>query len=99
MIKKLLTYIFLYSTIVIQVNAQQTCTTVGQNPSTAFPVCGTSVFNQSTVPICGDRPLSAPGCSGVQLSDKNPYWYKFTCFTGGTLGFLITPLDLNEDYD
>lgn len=31
--------------------------------------------------------------------DKNPYWYKFSCFTSGTLSFLITPNNLNDDYD
>jgi gliding motility-associated-like protein len=29
----------------------------------------------------------------------NPFWYKFTCFTGGTLGFVVTPNDLADDYD
>lgn len=29
----------------------------------------------------------------------NPYWYKFTCYEGGTLGFTITPNDLEDDYD
>jgi gliding motility-associated-like protein len=31
--------------------------------------------------------------------DKNPYWYKFTCYTAGTLGFTITPKTLDDDYD
>lgn len=77
----------------------QMCTTLGQNPSTAFPVCGTSVFSQSTVPYCGGTAI--PGkCSETDgLTDTNPFWYKFTCFSGGTLGFLITPSDLNDDYD
>lgn len=77
----------------------QTCTTPGQNPSTAFPVCGTSVFAQISVPICGGRAVPNPGCNSNILTDKNPFWYKFTCFTSGTLGFLITPLTLSEDYD
>ncbi|MEP7109810.1 MAG: gliding motility-associated C-terminal domain-containing protein, partial [Ferruginibacter sp.] len=38
-------------------------------------------------------------CSAVQFNDKNPYWYKFTCFSAGTLGFLITPNTLTDDYD
>lgn len=77
----------------------QTCTALGQNPTTAFPVCGTSTFSQSTVPICGGRPIPAPTCQNTGTTDKNPFWYKFTCFQSGTLEFLITPLDLNEDYD
>ncbi|HEY6063643.1 MAG TPA: gliding motility-associated C-terminal domain-containing protein [Chitinophagaceae bacterium] len=78
------------------------CTTLGQTPTTAFPVCGTSTFHQSQVPICVNKdPLFVPGCTGDQCAyaDKNPFYYKFTCFTSGTLGFLITPLAANEDYD
>lgn len=77
----------------------QTCTTVGQNPSTAFPVCGTSVFSQSIVPYCGGTSVPGPCSSTDGLTDTNPFWYKFTCFKAGTLGFLITPQDLNDDYD
>ena len=80
----------------------QLCTAPGQTPSTAFPVCGTSTFQQTTVPICNSHDLYVPGCSGTggaQYQDKNPYWYKFTCFASGTLGFLITPNNLGDDYD
>jgi gliding motility-associated-like protein len=77
----------------------QTCTAPGQNPSTAFPVCGTSTFSQTSVPQCGGRPMPFKGCPGDGLTDINPFWYKFTCFQSGTLGFLITPNDLGDDYD
>jgi gliding motility-associated-like protein len=79
----------------------QACTTLGQTPSTAFPVCGTSVFQQKDVPICGGTKITAP-CTmgtGAVLNDKNPFWYKFTCYTAGTLGFTITPANLSDDYD
>lgn len=79
----------------------QACTTLGQTPSTAFPVCGVDTFSQSIVPNCGDKAIPGP-CSnvgGVVLSDLNPFWYKFTCFKSGTLGFLIQPDDPNDDYD
>lgn len=33
------------------------------------------------------------------FQDKNPYWYKFTCFTSGTLGFEIVPSNIDDDYD
>ena len=75
----------------------QTCTTPGQNPATAFPVCGTSTFHQSEVPLCSNPEVVVPGCE--KLPATNPFWYKFTCYASGTLGFLITPSDLNEDYD
>ncbi len=80
----------------------QPCTELGQTPSTAFPVCGTSVFTQNTVPLCSTNNIFVPGCSGTGTggyANKNPFFYKFTCFTAGTLGFLITPLANNEDYD
>ncbi len=31
--------------------------------------------------------------------DLNPYWYKFTCFTAGTLGLVIAPNNSGDDYD
>jgi len=77
----------------------QGCTTLGQNPSTAFPVCGTGVFSQNTVPICVNPTLPVPGCSADVNYGKNPFWYRFTCFTTGTLGFTINPLSITEDYD
>ena len=78
----------------------QNCSTLGQTPGTAFPVCGTADFKQQTVSACGGRLIPVPGCNdGAQYSDINPYWYKFTCFASGTLGFTITPLTSSDDYD
>ena len=98
MIKKVLALIVFCFSIITFSKAQPVCTTLGQNPSTAFPVCGTSVFSQTTVPFCGGRNIPAPSCPRGPFSDKNPFWYKFTCFATGTLGFQITP-NTPEDYD
>ncbi|MGZ5246464.1 MAG: gliding motility-associated C-terminal domain-containing protein, partial [Flavitalea sp.] len=76
----------------------QDCTTLGQNPGTAFPVCGTGKFVQNEVPLCGIRNIPTP-CPGNIYTDINPFWYKFTAFSGGTLGFIITPNNLSSDYD
>lgn len=84
------------------VSFAQTCTTLGQTPETAFPVCGTTSFQQTTVPICSTNSLFVPGCTGsgsANYENKNPFWYKFTCYQSGTLGFLITPSNLGDDYD
>lgn len=78
------------------------CTTLGQTPSTAFPVCGSTTFRQTTVPLCSSNKLFVPGCSGTGNADyenRNPFWYKFTCYQSGTLSFVINPLITNEDYD
>lgn len=78
----------------------QVCTTLGQTPSTAFPVCGITKFEQNNVPICSSNDLFVPGCpDGAGYANKNPFWYKFTCYVSGTLGFVITPNDLMDDYD
>ncbi|MEP7108907.1 MAG: PKD domain-containing protein, partial [Ferruginibacter sp.] len=62
--------------------AQTQCNDLGQNPGTAFPVCGTDTFSIASVAICGDKKVpNPPACTAVQFTDKNPYWYKFTCFT------------------
>ena len=89
------------SLILFQKSLQaQVCNQLGQTPASAFPVCGTTLFSQTTVPIClnGIVPVPCPA-SNVTFYDRNPYWYKFTCFTTGTLGFFITPLTLSDDYD
>ena len=81
--------------------AQSPCTTLGQTPATAFPVCGSSVFTQTSVPPCVNSTVTAPCASGTGnvYQDLNPYWYKFTCFASGSLGFLIQPKDSTDDYD
>ncbi len=79
----------------------QACTTLGQTPSTAFPVCGTNTFTQASVPLCATNSLFVPGCSGggASYENRNPFFYRFTCYRSGSLGFVITPLAANEDYD
>lgn len=79
----------------------QECTAPGQNPWTAFPVCATTIFNQTTVPPCKTHDLTVPGCSGdnADYGDLNPFWYKLTCYESGSLGFLINPKDAGDDYD
>lgn len=81
----------------------QPCTAPGQNPSTAFSVCGSTAFIQNKVPHCKTDNLFVPGCSqgidDLAYDDRNPFWYRFTCSTSGTLGFLIDPHDEEQDYD
>lgn len=88
-------------TVMLYKSFAQPCTTLGQTPSTAFPVCGTTVFTQASVPICATNSLFVPGCSGdgANYENRNPFFYRFTCYQSGTLGFTITPLAANEDYD
>ncbi len=91
----------LFCVLGLSVNGwSQACTALGQNPSTAFPVCGATTFTQTTVPLCNNGVVPAKGCANTTFATANPYWYKFTCYQSGTLGFVITPLNTKpEDYD
>src|ERR1700759_2653604 len=97
--KLLIVSVFLF--FVLLTRAQSPCTALGQTPATAFPVCGSSVFTQSSVPACVNGNVTAPCSAGTGniYEDLNPYWYKFTCFVSGTLGFTIAPKDAGDDYD
>jgi gliding motility-associated-like protein len=100
-VKSLLKIVLVFcisATIPIWLDAQ-VCSALGQNPTTAFPVCGLTVFVQNAVPLCGNRTIPTLCNDGTVYGDKNPYWYKFTCYLPGKLGFLITPSNLTEDYD
>lgn len=90
---------FFIALILYEVGAGQTCTTLGQNPTTAFPVCGTTTFEQKVVPFCGGRKVPTPCTDNAGYSDINPFWYKFTCFSSGKFAFTITPINSNDDYD
>lgn len=101
MIKKLFLLLWVGVSMFPLVARSQACTTLGQTPSTAFPVCGTTTFTQASVPLCATNSLFVPGCSGTgaNYENRNPFFYRFTCYTSGSLGFVITPLAPNEDYD
>jgi gliding motility-associated-like protein len=83
----------------IGIASAQNCSNIGQTPASAFPVCGTAVFSQSNVPICGNTDIPVPCNDGALYQDKNPFWYKFTCYTAGSLGFIIKPNVASDDYD
>ena len=95
-------YIFILSFFVLSfpeiVSSQ--CPNNGQNPSSAFPVCGTATFTQTSVPACSGRTIPVPVCaSTIVYADINPYYYKFLCYTNGPLEFSITPATASDDYD
>jgi len=97
--KLLIVFFWLVPGVAAQ-KAMAQCTTLGQKPATAFPVCGSSIFKQDSVPPCVNSSVPAPcPADGNSYADLNPFWYKFTCFTSGTLGLTIKPNNLGDDYD
>ena len=91
------TLLVLIFSIVINSHAQ-TCTLPGMTPDNAIPVCGISVFHQSIVTNCSGPDVAQTGCS-VGVTSSSSFWYKFTCFQSGSLGFLISGISNSDDYD
>jgi gliding motility-associated-like protein len=69
----------------------------GQQPATAFPVCGEDTFRQSKIPFGANGAIDYAACH--KPLDFCPFYYSFTCYVAGTLGFVITPDSANTDYD
>ncbi len=74
------------------------CVALGLNPNNAFPVCGTTIFSQTTIPVCVGPNVAQVGCNEA-VTSTNSNWYKFTCYQTGTLGFLISGSVCSDDYD
>lgn len=97
-------YMYLKAVLIVSLSVlsqflqAQVCTTPGQTPVSAILICSQEPIVQPVVPICGGT--TVPACSDPFLyQDKNPFWYKMTCYTPGTLGFTITPGDGNADFN
>lgn len=76
----------------------QPCSLPGMTPSSAIPVCGTTPFVQPELANCTGQPVAIRGCTITATSDR-AFWYKFTCYQTGTLGFVIRGVNVNDDYD
>ncbi|MEO6613500.1 MAG: PKD domain-containing protein [Chitinophagaceae bacterium] len=77
----------------------QLCTRPGQTPVSAILVCGSQAFPVTTPSFCGQSSIPVPCADGFPYTNKNPLFYRMSCFSAGTLGFLITPADLSANYD
>lgn len=92
-------FIFLFFCIFNNAFAQPCSTIPNMTPQTAIAVCGTTTFVQNSVSTCTGTDVSGLGACGASNSSDNAFWYKFHCYQTGTLGFLITPANLSDDYD
>lgn len=96
MLKKLL-YLFVLIFPGMQAEAQQ-CSLPGMTPDKAYPVCGTAVFHEDKVTNCTGPNVASKGCT-IGVTSSSSFWYKFTCYQTGTLGFLISGINADDDYD
>jgi gliding motility-associated-like protein len=69
----------------------------GQLAATAFPICAQDTFRQVALPNGFDANIQIPGCD--PFFELNPFYYRFTCYTAGTLGFMIIPNLPTDNYD
>jgi gliding motility-associated-like protein len=97
MTRSILSIIIFWFVSVLPANAQN-CTGLGENPVSAFPVCGSSVFHQASILNCTGPNVAQNVCSDA-VSSGSASWYKFTCFQTGTLGFLLSGISPDDDYD
>jgi len=98
MIKRILTLIAINFSVVLITYAQPCSTIPGMSPGNALPVCGTSVFHQTVVINCSGNNVAQPFCP-VGATSASSFWYKFTCFQTGSLGFLMSGISSTDDYD
>jgi gliding motility-associated-like protein len=75
----------------------QTYPLKGQLAATAFPVCGEDTIKQGALPNGFNSNIVIPGCD--PYTELNPFYYRFTCYTSGTLGFVIIPNLPADNYD
>jgi gliding motility-associated-like protein len=97
MIKKIPVFFVFCFFIMLKANAQN-CNALGQIPTAAFPVCGSSVFHESTIVNCAGPNIASNVCP-QPVNSSSSSWYKFTCFQTGTLGFLLSGVSGTDDYD
>jgi gliding motility-associated-like protein len=75
------------------------CSDPGTVPPKAIPVCGVKTFTQTAVTSCTGPDIAQTACPSDPFPSTSSYWYRFRCFTAGTLGFMITPNSTSDDYD
>ena len=97
MFKKIPIILFVLAACVIKTYGQA-CSLPGMTPDKAYPVCGLSVFHEDRVTNCTGPDVARSGCS-VTVTSSSSFWYKFTCYQTGTLGFLISGISPSDDYD
>lgn len=49
--------------------------------------------------MCGNINIPVPCAATSTYQNNNPTWFRLRCFSPGTLGFIITPNDVNDNYD
>lgn len=76
----------------LDVLAQQDC-------FDAIYVCSSSYVQNSSFSGVGSEQEVPPASTCLGNGEVNSVWYRFTVTSAGTMGFLLNPLNPNDDYD
>ncbi|MBK8490527.1 MAG: hypothetical protein IPL49_06345 [Saprospirales bacterium] len=93
-----------YTQTLILFLALYTATGFAQNPTEqdclgAIPICQ-EIYTQTYSPSgTGNYPNEINPSINCTVGELNSVWYTFTVAQSGSFGFLLTPNDLNDDYD
>lgn len=77
----------------------QVCTQPTQTPATATLVCGAVSFTQTTLQYCGQATVPVPCPGGFTYQNVNPHFFRMACYVSGTLGFIISSVDGQANFD
>jgi gliding motility-associated-like protein len=95
---KYLQYLFLSLSLLLVYRSSAQVPT-NQDCLGAIPVCQ-EVYTEATVPNSnGNYPNEINTNISCTAGEINAVWYTFTANDSGNFGFVITPNDLNDDYD
>jgi len=97
--KRIFTVLILLVSFYMQSHAQTLSNQCESSPCNALPICGTATISQpyafTSVGNPPGTPLQVTSCInnlGVNTAASNNWvFYRFTCYSGGDLNFLITP--------
>ena len=96
MLKRFFLYFFFLG--VLTKSAAQPCNFPGQTPISALYVCTGETFSMYTPTYCGQATIPVPCSDGLVYQNTNPNFFRFNCYTAGTLGFTIVPDDATANY-
>lgn len=96
MLKRFFLYFLLLG--ILTKSAAQPCNFPGQTPISALYVCSGESFSMNTPTYCGQDIIPVPCSDGVIYQNTNPNFYRFNCYSAGSLGFTIVPDDATANY-
>ncbi|MDE3144115.1 MAG: PKD domain-containing protein, partial [Bacteroidota bacterium] len=90
--------ILFFATILCNVVIAQSCNEKGQTPYAPIKICST-VISKTLQSNCKGNEIASICSTKIQPTDVNATWYSFSSSADDTLGFVIEPFDLSDDFN